>query len=126
LTLNPRKCSRSPSGLSETSCPVPAARIPLGELDLESVIGMSASVLSPAGIGDAIGNRLYQLYGGTPSTIVEALYSADAILRTETTEGTSDIADLAEKVIARLPRDLDQFLLVRYQSRASPEQRSVR
>ena len=104
------------TGRNENGLPVASTRVLLGELGLESVVAMSTSTLSPLAVGEAIGNRLYQLYGGTPSIIVEALYSTGKLLRGEGAHETTDRTGLAEKVIRQLPGGLDQLLLVRYQS----------
>ncbi len=96
--------------------PFAASEIPLGELDAETVVAMSTSTISPPTVGEAIGLRLHLLYGGTPSILVEALYSAGKLLYGESLDEIADRSGLAEKVTLKLPRDLDQFLLKRYQS----------
>jgi tetratricopeptide (TPR) repeat protein len=93
-----------------------ATRVPLGELDPRSVAAMSASILSPVSVSESIGSRLHQLYGGTPLIVVEALYAVDNLLRMEEAAETGDSTVLAEKILRKLPRDLDQFLFGRYRS----------
>ncbi|MEK9136311.1 MAG: serine/threonine-protein kinase, partial [Bacteroidota bacterium] len=68
------------SGREEGSVQVSARQVPLRELEMEEVGEMSKSVFSPQTLGQAIGNALYDLYGGTPLLIVEALHSVSMLL----------------------------------------------
>lgn len=91
-------------------------RIQLGELEAGNVSEMATSVLSSTMVGEAIGSRVYQLYGGSPYLIVEVLHSAGILLPADLPAESSAMSGLVESVIHRLPRDIDQFLLNRYKS----------
>jgi tetratricopeptide (TPR) repeat protein len=93
---------------------VPGHRIQLEELDARSVCAMSASALSSAEVSEVLGDRLYQVYGGSPALIVEALLSVNALLPNEVPRQPVEIATLAEHLLRQLPRDLDELLFVRY------------
>jgi tetratricopeptide (TPR) repeat protein/tRNA A-37 threonylcarbamoyl transferase component Bud32 len=100
----------------EGSLKVPTHHIHLDELDASCVSAMSTSTLSPGEVSESIGNRLYRLYGGTPALIIEALLSVSAILPLNVPRQAADMARLVESVINQLPRDIDEFLFVRYKA----------
>ncbi|MBM2840949.1 MAG: Tetratricopeptide repeat protein, partial [Bacteroidetes bacterium] len=91
-------------------------RIRLGELDARQVSAMGASIFSQTTLGEILGSRLHQLYGGSPLVLVEALHSVGTLLPVDLPTETSAIHGVVESVIGRLPRDIDQFLFNRYKS----------
>jgi tetratricopeptide (TPR) repeat protein len=93
---------------------IPAHRIQLEELDGRSVSAMSASIVSPVEMGELLGVRLHQLFGGSPALIVEALLSASALLPLKVPSQSAEMTALVESVLGQLPRDLDELLFVRY------------
>jgi tetratricopeptide (TPR) repeat protein len=93
---------------------VPGPRIQLEELDAHCVSAMSASALPSTEVSEVLGGRLYQVYGGSPALIVEALHSAYALLPRTVPRAHADIASLAEHILRQLPRDIDELLFARY------------
>lgn len=95
---------------------VPAVRMQLRELDAASVNAMGVSVFAPAILGEAIGNRLFSLYGGSPDLIVEAIRYVETLLSATTPPGSAGIAAVVDKVMLQLPSDIDHFLINRYRA----------
>ena len=100
----------------EASLPVGARHVRLEELDAQSVSAMSASTLSPAELGELLGIRLHQLYGGLPALIVEALRAVSVLLPRVLPDRSPGTAELVEAVLGELPRDIDELLLARYKT----------
>jgi serine/threonine protein kinase/tetratricopeptide (TPR) repeat protein len=95
---------------------VPGHRIQLEELDARCVSAMSTSALSSMEVSEVLGDRLYQVYGGSPALIVEALLAVNALLPHEVPHQPAEMATLAEHVLRQLPRDIDELLFVRYET----------
>ena len=93
-----------------------ARHLRLGELDVSSVSAMSASTLSPVDLGELLGVRLHQLYGGLPALIVEALRSASVLLPLNVPPRSPGTAELVEGVLRQLPRGIDELLMARYRT----------
>lgn len=100
----------------EASLTIGARHIRLEELDARSVSVMSASTLSPVELGELLGTRLHQLYGGLPALIVEALRSVSVLLPLNVPRRSPDTAELVESVLRQLPRDIDELLVARYRT----------
>jgi tetratricopeptide (TPR) repeat protein len=100
----------------EVSLAVSARRIRLEELDARCVSAMSASTLSPVELGEVLGVRLHQLYGGLPALIVEALRSVSVLLPLAAARRPPDTPELVESVLRQLPRGIDELLMARYTS----------
>lgn len=95
---------------------VPGHCLQLEELDARCVSAMSTSTLSPVEMSTLLGDRLYQVYGGSPALIVEALRSVNALLPREIPRQPIEMATLAEHILRQLPRDIDELLRVRYET----------
>ena len=95
---------------------IPALHFRLEELDAACVAAMSTSALPSVEVGEALGDRLYRVYGGSPGIIVEALLSVHAMLPGELPRRSSEVATLADHLLGQLPRDIDQLLFVRYKA----------
>jgi tetratricopeptide (TPR) repeat protein len=98
-----------PSVLSDGAVPMH-----LRELDRDEVTAMSASALGPSGAVAEIGSLLFTLYGGTPSIVVEALNALADLVTPEELRG-ADATKLIASLEAKLPRNIDEFLMARFQ-----------
>ncbi len=81
----------------------------LGELTCADVVELAGTVIESGETVRSIGTKLFQLYGGVPGVLTEALGVIAGLIRageyrpSEDTESVSDLEQL-------LPRDLDGFL----------------
>ncbi|MEO8168404.1 MAG: protein kinase, partial [bacterium] len=102
---------------AETARILPATlahEISLGELSQDEVTDMSVSVLGQHEVSKSVGSSVYEMYGGTPVIIVEALSAVGSLLPKEALYD----AELGKQFMAtfesQLPRDIDDFILARY------------
>jgi len=98
------------------SVKLPGHHLGLEELDERCVIAMTDSMVSTGEVGALLGSRLYQLYGGNPALIVEALRSVSALLPLNLPCPSVDVRGLVESILSQLPQDVDELLMARYRA----------
>ncbi len=98
--------------------------IPIRDLAESDVVKMSTSMLGNHKFASNVGANIYQLYGGVPATIIEALHAVEADVPpdafTDEDAAKNYIADLEKK----LPRNTDEFYLARFR-RVSTERQLI-
>ncbi len=87
----------------------------LRDLAAEEISEMSRAVLGAGSVADAIGSRIYALYGGMPGIIVEALNAVSVLVPSDVLTDPLLAKDYLDDLESKLPRNIDDFLVARYQ-----------
>ena len=110
---------------SETAQILPstlAYEISLGELSQDEVTDMSISVLGHHEVSKSVGSSVYDMYGGTPVIIVEALNAVGSLIPKEALYNVERGKQFIATFESQLPRDIDDFILARYRKLARERQ----
>jgi tetratricopeptide (TPR) repeat protein len=94
--------------------PTIARELHLHELAEDDISRMSASLFGEGGVSSEIGSRIYQLYGGTPGIVVEALNAVSAIIPDDALRDSSNARKYIAELESKLPKNIDDFLLGRF------------
>lgn len=89
--------------------------VPLHELELSDVEELSVSVLRNGDAARQAAKVLFELYGGTPVVLVEALNALLDVVSGPGGRAEEGVKALISYVQSNLPRTVDQFLLARFQ-----------
>ncbi len=92
-----------------------AKQIHLGELGPAEITEMCASALELGATAGDVGSMLFSLYGGTPGILVEALHALADVMKPEDVHSAETARQFISGLDARLPRNLDEFLVARFQ-----------
>lgn len=89
--------------------------VPLQELELSDVEELSVSVLRNGDAAHQVAKVLFELYGGTPVVLVEALNALLDVVPGAGGRAEEGAKALISHVQSNLPRTVDQFLLARFE-----------
>ncbi|MEK7250019.1 MAG: protein kinase [Bacteroidota bacterium] len=103
------------SEIAKVISPPMARELGLHELASEEISEMSASVLGVGSVANEIGSNIYNLYGGTPGIVVEALNAVSVLVPSEALRDESIARKYIDSLESKLPQNIDDFLLARYQ-----------
>ena len=105
--------------VEDSSHPTPLSQqvevLPIAELTGEEVVALCTASFDPPSVGAEIGARFFQLYGGVPTLVVEAIHSLHEIIRPDSLDLIGEQPSLVDGWLERLPKDIDQFLVNRYE-----------
>ncbi len=99
-----------------------AHEISLGELSQNEVTDMSISVLGYHEVSKSVGSSVYDMYGGTPVIVVEALNAVGSLIPKEALYDVGRGQQFIATFESQLPRDIDDFMLARYRKLARERQ----
>ena len=115
-------CSRA----AQNSFQVPreSCIIQLGELSEREVVEMSLSMFDSPAMSMKLGHRLYELYGGVPAIITEALNALSEVVPPDVAQSEIKVQEFLDRLDLLLPKSIDEFLLKRYE-KLNPERKLI-
>ncbi len=99
-----------------------AQMIRLEELTADEVTEMCTSALDLGPAAGDIGSLLFSLYGGTPGVLVEALNALADVVTPEELRNAETAKRVVSGLEARLPKNIDEFLLARFRKLSQERQ----
>lgn len=99
-----------------------AYEISLRELSQAEVTEMSVSVLGHHEVSMGVGSSVYDMYGGTPVIVVEALNAVGSLIPKEALHNAERGKQFIATFESQLPRNIDDFILARYRKLARERQ----
>jgi serine/threonine protein kinase/tetratricopeptide (TPR) repeat protein len=101
-----------------------AVQLPLGELTKEELREMGRALFGAGSLGDAVGSKIFDMFGGVPEIAVEAFRTVAERVAEEAAQDESAAQNFVETIDEHLPVSLDEMVIRRIE-KLDPGRQSI-